>query len=74
MVGGTWPAFFSPLFRTRRWAWRKFFLAGVMPLVSMLVERLSRPAWQLLRGAAGQCGEEVEEVEVGRERAVQSRS
>ena len=42
---------------------------GVMLLVSML-KGLSRPARLLLRGAAGQCGEEVEEVEVGRERVV----
>ena len=40
VVGGIWPAFFSPLFCTRRWAWRKFFLAGVMALVSMLIERV----------------------------------
>ena len=73
-MGGVLPVLLARSFScTCRRAWKKFFAAVVVPLFPIVVGG-SRPAQRLLPGAAGQCGEEVEEVEVATERVVQPRS
>ena len=73
-MGGVLAVFFLRSFSCTRYrVWKKFFAAVVMLLLPIVVGG-SRPAQRLLPGAAGKCGEEVEEIKVATERVVQPRS